>query len=102
MRNTCALTICTVLLAAVSSVVAQAPAKKAPAGPGLTLTTTAFADGGIIPNKFSQADPNPATTKRVVGTAVETEILAPDASGNKKIISQHEKITTSHRSDGKP
>ncbi|PYL06467.1 MAG: hypothetical protein DME33_13590 [Verrucomicrobia bacterium] len=36
---------------------------------------------------------NPATKKRVVGTAVETEILAPDASGNKKIISQHEKIT---------
>jgi hypothetical protein len=36
-----------------------------------------------------------------VGTAVETETLAPDASGNKKIISQHEKITTSHRSDGK-
>jgi hypothetical protein len=43
---------------------------------------------------------NPATKKRVVGTAVETEILAPDASGTKKIISQHEKITTSHRSDG--
>ena len=45
---------------------------------------------------------NPATKKRVVGTAVETEILAPDASGNKKIISQHEKITNSHRSDVKP
>ena len=45
---------------------------------------------------------NPATKKRVVGRAVETEILAPDASGNKKIVSQHEKITTSHRSDGKP
>jgi hypothetical protein len=44
---------------------------------------------------------NPATKKRVVGTAVETEILAPDASGTKKIISQHEKITSSHRSDGK-
>ena len=43
---------------------------------------------------------NPATKKRVVGTAVETEILAPDASGNKKIISQREKITTSYRSDG--
>jgi hypothetical protein len=45
---------------------------------------------------------DPATKKRVVGTAVEAEILAPDASGNKKIISQHETITTSHRSDGKP
>ena len=36
---------------------------------------------------------NPATKKRVAGTAIETEMLAPDASGNKKIISQHEKIT---------
>jgi hypothetical protein len=36
---------------------------------------------------------NPATKKRVAGTATETEMLAPDASGNKKIISQHEKIT---------
>ncbi|HMF79888.1 MAG TPA: nuclear transport factor 2 family protein [Candidatus Acidoferrum sp.] len=45
---------------------------------------------------------DPATKKRVAGTATETEMLAPDASGNKKIISQHEKITTSHRSDGKP
>jgi Raf kinase inhibitor-like YbhB/YbcL family protein len=35
---------------------AQAPA--APAGPGLTLSSPAFADGGVIPNKFSQADPN--------------------------------------------
>ena len=43
---------------------------------------------------------NPATKRRVAGLATETEMLAPDASGNKKIISQHEKITTSHRSDG--
>jgi von Hippel-Lindau disease tumor suppressor protein len=43
---------------------------------------------------------NPATKKRITGTATETEMLAPDASGNKKIISQHEKITTSQRSDG--
>jgi hypothetical protein len=45
---------------------------------------------------------NPATKKRVAGTATETEMLAPDASGNKKIISQKEKITTSHGSDSKP
>jgi hypothetical protein len=44
----------------------------------------------------------PATKKRVTGTAIETEILAADASGNKKIISHHEKITTSHGSDSKP
>ena len=42
---------------------------------------------------------NPATRKGVIGTATETEMLAPDVSGNKKIISQHEKITTSRRSD---
>lgn len=45
---------------------------------------------------------NPATKKRIAGTAIETEMLAPDASGNKKIISQHEKITTSHGGDSKP
>jgi Raf kinase inhibitor-like YbhB/YbcL family protein len=31
--------------------------------PGLTLTTPAFDDGGIIPNKYSQADPNPVSPK---------------------------------------
>ena len=41
---------------------------------------------------------NPATRKRIVGTATETEMLAPDASGSKKIISQDEKITASRRS----
>jgi Raf kinase inhibitor-like YbhB/YbcL family protein len=52
-------------LAAFSTVVhAQAPAQgqarggRGGGGPGLTLTTTAFEDGGIIPNRFTQADPN--------------------------------------------
>ena len=40
-----------------------APAKKGPAGPGLTLTTTAFEDGGIIPNKYTQQDPKPVSPK---------------------------------------
>ncbi|MFA5909709.1 MAG: YbhB/YbcL family Raf kinase inhibitor-like protein [Vicinamibacterales bacterium] len=35
---------------------AQPVARPAP-GPGLTLTTTAFEDGGVIPNKFTSADP---------------------------------------------
>jgi Raf kinase inhibitor-like YbhB/YbcL family protein len=39
------------------------PAGKAPAGPGLTLTTTAFEDGGIIPNKYTQSDPKPVSPK---------------------------------------
>jgi Raf kinase inhibitor-like YbhB/YbcL family protein len=47
----------------------QEKAKKAPAGPGLTLTTTAFPDGGIIPNKFTQADPN-AVSPRLQWTNV--------------------------------
>jgi Raf kinase inhibitor-like YbhB/YbcL family protein len=33
------------------------------AGPGLTLTTTAFDDGSIIPPKFTQAVPNPVSPK---------------------------------------
>src|SRR4051794_12992995 len=40
-----------------------APAKKAPAGPGLTLTTNAFEDGGVIPNKYTQQDPKPVSPK---------------------------------------
>ena len=39
----------------------QAPAPAAPAVPGLTLTTTAFEDGSIIPSKFTQSDPNPVS-----------------------------------------
>lgn len=50
------------LLALACVAVAQ-PAKKAPAGPGLTLTTTAFEDGGIIPNKYTQAEANPVSPK---------------------------------------
>jgi len=36
---------------------------KGPARPGLTLTTTAFEDGGIIPNKYTQSDPSPVSPK---------------------------------------
>ncbi len=36
---------------------------RGPAGPGLTLTTPAFEDGGVIPNKYTQADPNPVSPK---------------------------------------
>ena len=41
--------------------VAQTPAAPPPmAKPGLTLTTPAFDDGGIIPNKYTQAAENGA------------------------------------------
>jgi Raf kinase inhibitor-like YbhB/YbcL family protein len=36
---------------------------KAPPRPGLTLTTAAFEDGGIIPNKYTQADASPVSPK---------------------------------------
>src|SRR3982750_5024732 len=42
---------------------AQDAAKKAPARPGLTLTTTAFADGAEIPAKFTQSDPKPTSPR---------------------------------------
>jgi Raf kinase inhibitor-like YbhB/YbcL family protein len=45
---------------------AQAPAPAAarpPAGPGLTLTTTAFEDGGVIPVKYTSADPKGVSPK---------------------------------------
>ncbi|HUA84495.1 MAG TPA: YbhB/YbcL family Raf kinase inhibitor-like protein [Bryobacteraceae bacterium] len=36
---------------------------KGPARPGLTLTTTAFEDGGIIPNEYTQAVSDPVSPK---------------------------------------
>jgi hypothetical protein len=32
---------------------------KGPQGPGLTITSPDFEDGGVIPNKYTQAVPNP-------------------------------------------
>jgi Raf kinase inhibitor-like YbhB/YbcL family protein len=36
---------------------------RGPTGPGLTLTTTAFADGAEIPTKYTSADPNGVSPK---------------------------------------
>ena len=64
--------IATVCMAAgLAALSAQTPAQPpapgqrggAPAGPGLTLTTTAFADGSVIPDRFTQAVPAPASPK---------------------------------------
>jgi Raf kinase inhibitor-like YbhB/YbcL family protein len=49
------------LAAALGSAFAQAP--KAPAGPGLTLTTSAFTDGAEIPKRFTQSDPSAVSPK---------------------------------------
>jgi len=60
------LAICTLLITALTaSAVAQDKGKqaKAPPMPGFTLTTTAFEDGGVIPTKFTSADPNAVSPK---------------------------------------
>ncbi len=49
------------VLSALSCLPLAAHAAPAPAGPGLTLTSRDFPDGGIIPNKFTQSDPHPVS-----------------------------------------
>ena len=54
-----------VILAAFALAAGTSAFAQAPAGPGLTLTTTAFEDGGVIPVKYTSADPqavSPALT----------------------------------------
>jgi len=57
------------LAAGIGASLAQGPggapgaAKKGPAGPGLTLTSPAFEDGAVIPNKYTQADASPVSPK---------------------------------------
>ena len=56
--------ICSILImAATAALVANAQGQQAaptaaPAVPGLTMTSTGFEDGGIIPTRFTQAAPN--------------------------------------------
>ena len=54
-----------ILAMAIGSAVAQEKggAKKGPPMPGLTLTSPDFQDGGVIPNKYTQAVPNPMSPK---------------------------------------
>jgi Raf kinase inhibitor-like YbhB/YbcL family protein len=47
--------IATLLLLSAMGVMAQAPQAPVPTKPRLTLTTTTFDDGGIIPNKYTMA-----------------------------------------------
>jgi len=48
----------------INATLAQEKGKgKGPAGPGLTLTSSAFPDGGEIPNKYTQAEQNPPSPK---------------------------------------
>jgi len=87
------LTAATLILALAATVtLAQDKGKgKAPAGPGLTLTSPDFTDGGVIPNKYTQADPMPVSPKLEwtnvpAGTVSFTLILHdPDAAPGKSI-----------------
>jgi len=57
-------TVCTVLVVAgLGSAMAQDKQAKMPPRPGLTLATSAFPDGGEIPAKFTQSDPNAVSPK---------------------------------------
>lgn len=49
--------------------------KKGLAGPGLTLTSPDFTDGGVIPNKFTQADPA-AVSPRLEWTNVPAGVVS--------------------------
>ena len=83
------------VLATASAAFAQAPAgqpaARPPAGPGLTLSSASYEDGGIIPNKYTQADPKPTSpdlkiTNVPAGT--QTFVLLfhdPDVAIQKKV-----------------
>lgn len=68
MKTVRAITTLAILLIAVTFALAQAPAGAAQGGaprgaaaPAMTLTTTGWMDGAIIPNKFTQAVPMPVS-----------------------------------------
>jgi Raf kinase inhibitor-like YbhB/YbcL family protein len=80
------------LLMTAMGAVAQTPAAPPPmAKPGLTLTTTAFEDGGIIPNKHTQAaESGTAVSPRLSWTNVPDGVVSfalilldPDTALNK-------------------
>ncbi|MGB6945087.1 MAG: YbhB/YbcL family Raf kinase inhibitor-like protein [Bryobacteraceae bacterium] len=48
-------------LASLGSAFAQPKGGRGPAGPGLTLTSPDFEDGSVIPNKYTQAVPDPVS-----------------------------------------
>jgi Raf kinase inhibitor-like YbhB/YbcL family protein len=80
-----------VLFSAAAGPLAQTPSAPAPTKPRLTLTTDAFEDGGIIPNKFTMAaegtpvSPKLTWTNVPEGTASFALILIdPDTAPMKK------------------
>jgi hypothetical protein len=66
-----------VLFAAIASLaLGQQP--KMPAGPGLTLTTTAFADGAVIPPRFTMSDPNAVSPKHDPDAPLQRKVARAD------------------------
>ena len=62
-------------LAAAQAPPAQGAPARGPAGPGFTLTTPAFPDGGEIPARFTQADPK-AVSPRLEWTNVPADTVS--------------------------
>ena len=59
-----------VLVSAAAGAMAQTPSTPAPTKPRLTLTTDAFEDGGIIPNKFTMAAEGTPVSPKLTWTSV--------------------------------
>jgi Raf kinase inhibitor-like YbhB/YbcL family protein len=85
------LAVIAVLMTTIGAV-AQTPAAPPPmTKPGMTLTTTAFDDGGVIPNKYTQAAENgAAVSPKLTWTNVPDGVVSfalilhdPDTSLNK-------------------
>jgi Raf kinase inhibitor-like YbhB/YbcL family protein len=59
-----------ILVSAAAGAIAQTPSPPAPTKPRLTLTTDAFEDGGIIPNKFTMAAEGTPVSPKLTWTYV--------------------------------